>query len=96
MVRIGNYDFEGSYRLESSFNEVPGVYVIYTTKNWLDVGETDKLGSRMSNHERKQEWYKYANGLQIWLAFLEVSNSQLRLLIESELRSLLRPLCGER
>jgi len=96
MVKINNYDFEGPYSLSSSFNEVAGIYVIYTTQSWLDVGETDKLGSRISNHERKKEWYRYAEGLPIWLAFLEVSDSGRRLQIESELRSLLQPICGER
>ena len=96
MVKIQNYNFQGPFSLNSSFNEVAGVYVIYTSQNWLDVGETDKLASRISSHERRPEWLGNANGLPIWLAFLGVSNSQQRLQIESELRNSLSPLCGEK
>jgi len=96
MVKIKNYDFQGPYSLNTSFNEVAGVYVIYTSKNWLDVGETDSLATRISSHERKPDWVRNANGLLIWLAFLAISNPQQRLQVEAELRNCLYPLCGEK
>ena len=96
MVKIKNYNFQGPFSLNISLNEVAGVYVIYTSQNWLDVGETDKLGTRIGSHERKPEWLRNANGLPIWLAFLGMANSQQRLQIESELRKFLSPLCGEK
>lgn len=96
MVKIQNYDFQGPFSLNTSLNEVSGVYIVYTSQNWLDVGETDKLGTRIGSHERKPEWFRYANGQPIWLAFLGISNSVQRLRIESELRNSLSPLCGEK
>lgn len=96
MVKIQNYDFHGPFSLNTSLNEVSGVYVVYTSQNWLDVGETDKLGTRIDSHERKPEWLRNANGQPIWLAFLGISSSVQRLQIESELRNSLSPLCGEK
>lgn len=97
MVKIQSYEFQGPFSInEGNFNEVPGIYVIYTSQNWLDVGETDKLKSRITNHERKSDWIQYSNGLPIWLAFLYENNSQERIVIESNLRSSLSPLCGEK
>lgn len=61
MVKIQNYNFDGPYSIDASFNEVAGVYVIYTNQNWLDVGETDSLKTRISTHERKPEWVRNAN-----------------------------------
>lgn len=95
MVKIQNYGFQGPFSLNTQLNDVAGVYVIYTSQNWLDVGETDKLGTRIGSHERRPEWLRSANGYPVWLAFLGVQNSQQRLQIESELRNTLRPLCGD-
>lgn len=96
MVKIQNFDFQGPFSLSTSLNDAAGVYVIYTSQNWLDVGEADKLGTRIGSHERKPEWLRNSNGYPIWLAFLAVQNSQQRLQIESELRNSLAPLCGEK
>ncbi len=96
MVKIQNYDFQGPFSLNTSLNDVAGVYVVYTSQNWLDVGETDKLGTRISNHERRPEWLRNASGQPIWLAFLGVGETRLRLAIESQLRLLLAPVCGEK
>lgn len=98
MIRIDGYDFEGPWELGQTFNNVPGVYVIYTNQVWLDVGETDKLGDRINgdNHKRKPEWLKQSGGYQIYIAFLRVENYQSRLAIESKLRLALQPVCGGR
>jgi hypothetical protein len=96
MVKIQNYNFQGPFSINAKFNEVTGVYVIYTNQNWIDVGETDRLATRIDSHERKPEWLRNANGLPIWLAFLGISGFQQRLQIESELRNYLCPLCGEK
>lgn len=47
MVKIQNYNFQGPFSLNTLLNEVAGIYVIYTSQNWLDVGETDKLGQEL-------------------------------------------------
>ena len=97
-MNIGGYNFEGPWPLGQSFIDVPGVYVVYTSRQWLDVGETDKLGSRINgeNHERKPQWISTSGGLPIGIAFLGVDTPKVRLAIESLLRSSLKPVCGER
>lgn len=98
MPNISGLNFQGPWPLTTGFSDVPGVYVIYTSQKWLDVGETDGLGTRVNgdNHERKQCWLNNAGGLQIDLAFLSESNQQRRLDIESNLRRALNLSCGER
>lgn len=95
---IVGYNFEGPWILGTSFNNVPGVYVVFTSQNWLDVGETDDAGQRLNgeNHERKPQWISNCNRLPISIAFLRVQELQTRLTIESQVRNLLKPICGER
>lgn len=97
-MNIQGYNFEGPWVLGTNFNDVSGVYVVFTSQTYLDVGETDKLGNRINgdNHERKPQWLLQAKGGQIQIAFLNVSDQQLRLAIESSLRLALRPLCGDK
>ena len=98
IMNILGYNFEGPWLLGQKFNDVPGVYVIYNSRVWLDVGETDKLGQRINNnaHERQPQWISNSNSLPIHIAFLRVSDPQVRLRIESQLRNNLRPVCGEK
>jgi len=95
---IAGYNFEGPWVLGANFNNVPGVYVVFTPQNWLDVGETDDAGQRLNseNHERKPQWISNSNTLQIYIAFLRMDDAQLRLTIESQLRQTLIPICGEK
>ena len=97
-MNISGYNFEGPWPLGQSFIDTPGVYVVYTVQKWLDVGETDKLGSRINgdNHERKPQWISASGGLPIGIAFLRVNEPKVRLVIESLLRLSLKPICGER
>lgn len=80
----------------TSFNNVPGVYVIYTSQKYLDVGETNELGRRILSHERRACWEQNASGKTIYLSFLRESNSLRRLNIEADLRERLNPSCGSR
>lgn len=96
MVTISGYQFEGGFPLETTkFNEIACVYAIYTNDIWLDIGETDKLRSRLIGHERKDCWKRNANGKIIYLAAFQESNQQKRISIEAYLRSTLNPTCGE-
>lgn len=97
-MNIQGYNFEGPRLLGTSFNDISGVYVIFTGQTCLDVGETDKLGNRINNdnHERKPQWLARAGGCQIQVAFLNISDQQRRLAIESSLRLSLRPLCADK
>jgi hypothetical protein len=97
MHKIGSYSFDGPYDVEkSNFNNVKGIYVIYASNIWLDVGETDNLGERIPNHERKNCWKSHANNEIVYLLFLAVSDYDQRLEIESALRERLKPACGDR
>lgn len=87
-----------SYPLESTnFNDVPGVYVISTSQKWIDVGQTDKLASRLANHERKPCWKRNSNNLTLWVNFKRIDSEQERLDLEAKLRQNLKPapICGE-
>lgn len=97
-MNIQGYYFEGPWVLGQVFNDVSGIYVVYTNAKWLDVGETDKLGNRINgdNHERKPDWIRNADQGQINIAFLKELNLENRLKIESHLRSVLNPCCGDR
>lgn len=97
-LNIQGYTFEGYWPLGTLFNNIPGVYVVFTREKWLDVGETEKLGERLnsSNHERKPEWVSNSRGLQINIAFLRISDAQQRKTIESKLRFALQPVCGDK
>ena len=87
-----------SYPLETTkFIEVPGVYVISTSQKWIDVGETDKLASRLANHERKPCWERNSNNLTLWVNFKRIDGQQERLDLEAKLRDNLNPssTCGD-
>ncbi len=94
-VNIGGFMFE-TYLLNTKFNDVPGIYVIYTSQKWLDVGETDKIGQRITSHERKDCWIANAGNLPINVAFHYESSQSQRVNIESSLRKTLNPTCGDK
>jgi hypothetical protein len=94
---IEGYQFEQGYSLTTTkFNNVPAVYVIYTSQLWLDVGETDQLGTRMASHERKPDWISSTGLFPIFVAVHREGSMDTRLAIESDLRKRLCPTCGDR
>jgi predicted GIY-YIG superfamily endonuclease len=95
-MRIDKYDFEGPYSINDAFNNIAGVYVIYTKQKCLDVGETSELKNRIAEHERKPCWKRNANGNPINLAFRKVQRQKERLELESYLRDVLKPSCGDK
>ena len=97
LTNISGYQFEQGYPLATTtFKNVAAVYIIYTNQLWLDVGETDQLGTRISEHERRACWQRNAGSVPIYVAVHQESNQQTRLAIESDLRSQLNPTCGNR
>lgn len=100
-MQIAGYEFEQPYVLRTTrFNDVAAVYIIYAVLNGktvcLDVGETDKLGERISNHERKDCWEKNSSGSEIYVGVIQSPSEYQRRNIESELRTKLLPICGEK
>lgn len=97
IITIGRYQFESNYLLNSTkFNDATCVYVISTNQKLLDVDETDQLGTRLSNHGRKDSWHTYVNGLPIYVSVHQETNQQAKLSIKPFLRSGLNPACGDR
>lgn len=95
-VTVAGYQLENYPISTTTFNPVPGVYVIHSSAGVLDVGMAEKLVERISNHERKPDWLRYSYWQDISLAFLHEADKDTRLAIESYLRKQLNPLCGER
>lgn len=96
MIKINGYDFEGHYPLVStSFNDVAGVYFISDGKgSGLDVGETDALATRLSNHERKSCWERHKSGsINVW--FHAEDDRNRRLAKEKTIRNLRNFSCGQ-
>lgn len=92
---VKGYQFEIGYSLNTTgFNNVSAVYLIYTSNRWLDIGETDKLGNRLENHERKGCWEKNSLGDLIYVGVHQEIDQNVRLNIEADLRSKLNPFCG--
>ncbi|MEA2056414.1 MAG: hypothetical protein U9O78_01705 [Patescibacteria group bacterium] len=93
-ISIAGLTFKGPYPITSNFLESAGVYVISTGDDWVDVGETDSLSSRITNHERKHCWSGYGNRNSLFLSFYPERNSKQRRFIESKVRQQLNPVCG--
>jgi len=93
-MNILGFNFEGPHPIDGAFNDVPGIYLILTsTRIVVDVGQTDKLGQRISSHERKSSWPQYG-GTLLW--FHHEPSLQSRLAKETQLRDTYNPVCGDR
>lgn len=87
------YTFNGPFSINASFSEAAGIYLITNSNgNIVDVGETENLKERISNHERHNCWTK--NG-GINLYFHHENNESQRLAKEKLFRSKSNPVCGE-
>ncbi len=95
-INVAGYQFQNYPISLTTFNPVPGIYVIHSPAAVLDVGIAESLVDRISSHDRKPDWLRHARWEDISLAFLHEPNKTNRLAIESSLRQLLNPLCGER
>lgn len=96
MINILGYSFEGPYyEMTTNFNEAGAVYVILDrSNNKIDVGETDRLKTRLVTHERRNCWERYC-GKDIYVATLGEENKEKRLIIEKRIRNSYRFPCGE-
>lgn len=96
MITIVGYNFEGPYSLDkTNFNDVAAVYLISDELGKkIDVGETDKLKTRLATHERKDCWLKNAYREIVVYALLE-NNQETRTIIERNVRSSFQFACGD-
>lgn len=93
-MQLFGYSFDGPHSLSAPFNDVPGVYLVLdAAKSVVDVGQTDKLGQRIPNHDRKPCWQR-SRATELWFAHEQSERN--RLALESVLRNQYSPKCGIR
>lgn len=95
-MMISNFNFHGPFDPTRGFDRViSAVYAILDSSNRvLDVGQTEDLNNRFPNHPRQSQWIKNGIGL-LNLYFLEVDSKDSRLQIESQIRAMYNPPCGD-
>ncbi len=96
-MNISGYNFEGPYDPYRGFtNTIAAVYTIIDAEpRLLDVGQTEDLNNRFPNHPRQSQWEACKTG-NIHLYILRVTGEQMRLGIESTIRTSYHPQCGDR
>jgi hypothetical protein len=99
MIEIEGYKFEGPYQTATSVKDISGAYVIHYLRDdgkyeRLDAGESEKLRSRLENHERQQCWISHARG-SITYSVLYCS-AENRVNIADRIRLASNLPCGER
>lgn len=99
-MQIGRYNVEGPFSSEDSLKDISGVYAILgrnsKNENWtvVDVGESAKVKTRISNHDRKSCWKK--QNFSILNVAVLYTNKITREQIEIEWRNEYNPPCGDR
>jgi len=97
-IPIGNYKAEGPFDNIDALPFRSGVYVILgqpgTSTPWkvVDVGESQNIRERVSNHDRRLCWDRQGYAKLSVAAIYANANDRMR--IESELRTQLNPSCG--
>ena len=65
-MKVGKYEFEGPYSSKDDLNDESGVYAIHCRRDdkyyLIDIGESDKVKSRIKNHEREDCWKRNCTG----------------------------------
>ncbi len=98
-MQIAGYQFSEPKSLDgTNWKQVPAVYVPLDRGiekyRVVDVGETDNLKERLTNHERRPCWEKNCRGRVFISAKVERSET-IRQEIENEIRKEYNPPCGE-
>lgn len=84
--------FETDYSLfGDEFKELPGVYVVYTERSCLEIGETDNLKLAIETHANTRSWINNSNGETIYVAFHLDSDLESRVDKKLYLTSKMRP-----
>jgi len=96
-MNIAGYNFDGPYDPDKGFTkDFAAVYSIVDDKpKVVDVGQTNNINDRFPNHERKPCWLRNKDG-EIHLYIYKEESEKNRLRIESEIRGVYNPPCGER
>lgn len=102
-IKIGRFTFEGPFRSAESLEGRSGVYAILTFRpstgryRVLDIGESADVHTRVSTHDRADDWLLHAEQRLFCAALYTTGLHQSgRCAVEQELRARFRPPCGER
>lgn len=94
----GPFQFDGPHTSTASLLTQSGVYVISTIVNGLhrvlDVGESEDVQSRVSAHDRKDQWTPHISDRLYVSAFY--CNAIDRMALETAVRGTHNPPCGIR
>lgn len=99
-IGIGGYSFEGPLDDTSDLRSESGVYAILGRPTihqlWrlVDIGGSEDVKKRVENHERKYSWKSLGYPYQSYAAYYCHSDDHST--IETELRGLYDPPCGDR
>lgn len=99
-INIGNYNFDGPFTDANSLLNQSGVYVIVGKNaqnakwNVVDIGESEAVRDRVSNHDRQNCWSK--QGYRTLAVAAHYCGERERMKIERELRQQYNPPCGDR
>jgi hypothetical protein len=92
VVDFFGVDFEAdNLFFGADLEDLPGVYILYTDKKCLDLGQTSKLASEIDEHLNASSWVKEADREDIFLAFHQEEDREKRLDVVEELRPKLNP-----
>jgi hypothetical protein len=85
--------FETDYMLFAvdELDDIPSVYVIYTSKACLEIGETPRLRTHLEEHANTQKWIELSGGEDIFIAFHPDEDTRSRLDKVSYLVGKMRP-----
>lgn len=94
---VAAYTFEGPYASVNDLADKSGVYVVLCHgpqgRKFIDCGESDKVRSRLANHERADCWEREA-AAAIVFGVCYATELQ-RMQIEQDIRSSIDFPCGE-
>lgn len=100
MVNIGRYRFDGPVYNTASLKDAAGVYAVLDDRGdqnfeVLDVGESERVRTRIENHDRADCWQNNLRGRICYaVLYLPGSTKHQRRVIEEELRRQFSPACG--
>ncbi len=99
-LRVGEYTFEGPYTSTESLRDSSGVYLVLCNSGEkyhpIDVGESERVRSRVENHDRKPCWSRNCSStLVVAVLYTPDKDEAGRRRIEQEIRGMYNFPCGE-
>lgn len=94
------YMFNGPFITVNDLKAHSGIYLISILSDdgshyVIDIGESHDVLDRVDKHDRKDQWIKASNGKLLHVSSY-YCDEPTRMNIESELRNVFNPVCGER